>query len=366
MKYLISTFQRILKILLPNDLKEFPKFSKKDIKRFQTWDNQLGWCNLPNNVKLDRSDRKFQYQKNPTGIAVISTDEKGSRKCSYPSEKSEISFYGDSYCMCRDVQDNETIPWYLGEMRGTRVSNYGVGNYGLDQALLRLIRDYQYERSEIVILSVVSITISRCCSVYRHYLEPGNFFAIKPRFKITENKNEIKLIRYPFQNKEEITNLKKFKNFFRSNDEHYQLWKKNKLNYYFHILPRKILKKFGISLTQNSTETLKYDLSFWQKQEVLFLEMMSQFQSFAEKNNFKPIFLLQHQKKSLEYLKNKSPNELEWTAVIDKPKKRFPKITFLDEAEIFNKYDNIDELYLRSHHSPKANLMISEFINKNL
>ena len=36
----------------------------------------------------------------------------------------------------------------------------------------------------------------------------------------------------------------------------------------------------------NSTETLKYDLSFWQKQEVLFLEMMSQFQSFAEKNNF--------------------------------------------------------------------------------
>ena len=362
----ISKLSRISKLILPDEIKEFPNFSKSHIQRFQTWDKDLGWCNLPNHTKLDRSDRLLKYQKIPSGLAVINTDKKGSRQCFYPSGKSEISFYGDSYIMCRDVQDNETIPWYLGEIRKTRVANYGVGNYGLDQALLRLKRDYQYERSEIVILAAVSITMARCCSVYRHYLEPGNFFALKPRFKINKNNQELELIQYPLKEKEEIIELKKYKKFFRSNDEHFDLWRKNKLNYYFYNLPRKIIKRLGINLPQKPFKTLEYELSFWQKQEDLFFKMMMFFQKLADQNNFKPVFLLQHQKRSLEYLKNKSLDQLEWNSVINKSKEKFPKITFLDEAEIFNKYNNIEELYTRSHHSPKANLMISEFINKNL
>ena len=362
----IAKLTRIFKLILPDEIKEFPNFSKSHIQRFQTWDKDLGWCNLPNHTKLDRSDRLLKYQKIPSGLAVINTDKKGSRQCFYPSGKSEISFYGDSYIMCRDVQDNETIPWYLGEIRKTRVANYGVGNYGLDQALLRLKRDYQHERSEIVILAGVSITMARCCSVYRHYLEPGNFFALKPRFKVNKDNQELELIKYPFKEKEEIIKLKKYKKFFRSNDEHFDLWHKNKLNYYFYNLPRKIIKKFGINLPQKPFKTLEYELSFWQKQQDLFFKMMMFFQKLADQNNFKPIFLIQHQKRSLEYLKNKSSDQLEWTSVINKSKEKFPKITFLDEAEIFNKHENIEELYTRSHHSPKANLMITEFINKNL
>ena len=208
--------------------------------------------------------------------------------------------------------------------------------------------------------------MARCCSVYRHYLEPGNFFALKPRFKINKNNQELELIQYPLKEKEEIIELKKYKKFFRSNDEHFNLWRKNKLNYYFYNLPRKIIKRLGINLPQKPFKTLEYELSFWQKQEDLFFKMMMFFQKLADQNNFKPVFLLQHQKRSLEYLKNKSLDQLEWNSVINKSKEKFPKITFLDEAEIFNKYNNIEELYTRSHHSPKANLMISEFINKNL
>ncbi len=362
----IAKLSRVFKLVLPDEVKEFPKFSKLDIQSFKTWDKDLGWCNLPNHTKLDRSDRHLKYQKIPSGLAVINTDNKGSRQCYYPTKKSEISFYGDSYCMCRDVQDDETIPWYLGEMRKTRVANYGVGNYGLDQALLRLQRDYQYERSEIVIMAVTSITMARCCSVYRHYLEPGNFFALKPRFEISKNKGELNLIEYPFQKKEEIIKLEKYKKFFRSHDDHFDLWRNNKLNYYIHNLPRKIIKKLGINLTQKPYKTIQYELSFWQTQEYLFFEMMKFFQKMADKNNFKPIFLLQHQKRSLEYLKHKTPDQLEWTSVIHRSKIKFPKITFLDEAEIFIKSDDINELYTRSHHSPKANRMITEFINKNL
>ena len=137
-------------------------------------------------------------------------------------------------------------------------------------------------------------------------------------------------------------------------------------DYYFYNLPRKIIKKLGINLPQKPFKTLEYELSFWQKQEDLFFKMMMFFEKLANQNDFKPIFLLQHQKRSLEYQKNKSSDQLEWTSVINKSKEKFPKITFLDEAEIFNKHDNIEELYTRSHHSPKANLMITEFINKNL
>lgn len=39
--------------------------------------------------------------------------------------------------MCREVNDNETIQYFLSNLTNSFVSNYGVGNYGLDQAVLR-------------------------------------------------------------------------------------------------------------------------------------------------------------------------------------------------------------------------------------
>ena len=81
--------------------------------------------------------------------------------------------------MCRNVQDSQTFQWYLGEVRNTRVSNYGVNNYGLDQSLLLLQRNYLKDASNTVVLAHSSSTMANCCSVYGHYLEPRSIFCYK-------------------------------------------------------------------------------------------------------------------------------------------------------------------------------------------
>ena len=71
-------------------------------------------------------------------------------------------------------------------MTQTNVLNFGVGNYGMDQAYLRLKREYDKNRTEIVILAVVPETIVRVLNVYKHYYEYGNTFGFKPRFILSK------------------------------------------------------------------------------------------------------------------------------------------------------------------------------------
>lgn len=64
------------------------------------------------------------------------------------------------------------------------MANYGVGNYGLDQALLRLERELHSLEARIVIMGVVPETIARVQSYWKHYFEYGNTLAFKPRFTL--------------------------------------------------------------------------------------------------------------------------------------------------------------------------------------
>ena len=66
--------------------------------------------------------------------------------------------------------------------------NFSVGNYGVDQSLLRLKREYAKNKTKIVILAVVPETISRIQSMWKHYSEYGNTFGFKPRFVIVDDK----------------------------------------------------------------------------------------------------------------------------------------------------------------------------------
>lgn len=358
--------KQISQLLRPMQVQEFPEVEAIAIERFHSWDKDLGWCNPPNCTKVDKSDRSTKSKKSTGGLGVFSTDEKGSRRCRYPTAVPEVSFYGDSYCMCRDVQDEQTAPWYLSELRETRISNYGVGNYGLDQALLRLQRDYHQDPAKIVVLAITSITMARCVSVYRHYLEPGNLFAIKPRFQLINTSEGLQRVDYPLKDKKELLNLKNHQSFFRDNDEHFKFWRKNRLDYYTRYLLQKVLSRFGLCSTPSAYKTFEYEISFWESHENLFYGMMKLYQDIADHYGFRPIFLLQHHKRSLEFLMRKSNEGVPWVSVIAKAAEKFPGITFLDEADIFADCKNLDELYTRSHHSAKANHMIADYLNDHL
>jgi hypothetical protein len=65
---------------------------------------------------------------------------------------------------------------------GFGVLNFGVGNYGVDQALLRYEGMTLPDTVRVVVMGFVPETICRIQSYWKHYLEFGNTFAFKPRF----------------------------------------------------------------------------------------------------------------------------------------------------------------------------------------
>lgn len=137
----------------------------------QGFDPELGWI------------RKADTARRDTGGTTYTIDQHGSRR--NPGHEDlplRISTYGDSYTFCREVADDETWQWYFSELTGVNLLNFGVGNYGFDQALIRLKREYPRNPTPIVIMGVVPDTIARNLSLWKHYNEFGNILAFKPRY----------------------------------------------------------------------------------------------------------------------------------------------------------------------------------------
>ncbi|HEY3749882.1 MAG TPA: hypothetical protein VGL80_11810 [Pseudonocardiaceae bacterium] len=142
----------------------------------RSFDPELGWCRRPGERGTDATDH---------GAATFTVDEHGRRHDPRRTDEPvTVACFGDSYVFCRLVNDDETWPHLLSGLLGVNVANYGVGNYGLDQALLRLERELPGLAADVVIMGVVPETIARVHSYWKHYFEYGNVLAFKPRFTL--------------------------------------------------------------------------------------------------------------------------------------------------------------------------------------
>lgn len=213
---------------------EFPNISESDIKKFNSFDSELGWERQANQVrKIDNGDHK--PDDSDADRVTFSTDKYSSRVCSKDRDNSEftVTSYGDSHCACRGVEDEETFQHYLSQDLDIHVGNYGVGNYGLDQALLRMKRRFNQDPSKYVIFASSDIvTINRLLSVWKHYFEFGNTFAVKPRYKL--NEGDLELIPTPIDQRSDLLYLQRHAEYLRKHDYHYE-------NYF---LPRKLKRPY--------------------------------------------------------------------------------------------------------------------------
>lgn len=115
---------------------EHPKLSKEGLLKFipHGYDSELGWVRKPNTSHSEVGKSK---------TTNWNINSKGSRKnLGLEDNDTKISCYGDSFVFCRQVNDDETWEHYLSKGLKTNVLNFGVGNYGIDQALLRLKKEY--------------------------------------------------------------------------------------------------------------------------------------------------------------------------------------------------------------------------------
>ena len=110
---------------------ENPKFEEERINLFirKSFDKELGWIRKANTSGKEENNGKTSFFK---------IDKKGSRfnPNNNNKYKKNIITFGDSFTFCRQVNNNQTWQAFLAKSKKLNVSNYGVGNYGADQALI--------------------------------------------------------------------------------------------------------------------------------------------------------------------------------------------------------------------------------------
>ena len=129
--YLLIYFQKKNFQWLITKKDEFPVFENNNTERFfkKSFNKNLGWLQKP--FVEDFHDKTKKRTK-------FSIDKFGARKSKYSHYKKKIEAYGDSFVFGRYVNNHNVWTEILSKEMGYNVINYGVGNYGFDQALLRL------------------------------------------------------------------------------------------------------------------------------------------------------------------------------------------------------------------------------------
>lgn len=178
-----------------------PDIDREGLARFiaHGWDAELGWVRKPNteNTEVGKAGQKTHFRIDETGARADPAF------VGYPLSAVAL---GDSYTFCRQVNDDETWPHFLSHALSGRVRNIGVGNYGVDQALLRLEREFPDTPAPIAIMGVVPETICRVQSAWKHFSEYGNIFAFKPRFRLTQA-GALELLPNPIKKPDDFLNI---------------------------------------------------------------------------------------------------------------------------------------------------------------
>lgn len=200
-------------LVTPED--EQPLLDVETVSRYGriSFDREIGWVRRPNTRGSDQTT---------AGVVEFNIGSRGQRyNPDYEGKHSKVAAFGDSYCFCRLTRDDETFPHYLSRLLDTNVLNFGVGNYGLDQALLRLERELPRLESQLIIMCVVPETMARVHSYWKHYFEYGNTLAFKPRFRLQDN--ELELVPCVMRSIEEFASYRTKLAHVRANDPFYML-----------------------------------------------------------------------------------------------------------------------------------------------
>lgn len=361
---------------------EIPNLSKDGLAKFipHGFDSELGWVRKP----LTSNQEKGKHSTTEWNV-----DKNSARKNpSFDNLNSLISCYGDSFTFSRQVNDDETWPHYLSKSLNSNVLNFGVGNYGIDQSLLRLKREFPTNKTEIVVLAVVPETICRILSIWKHYYEYGNTFGFKPRFIIKENK--LVQLKNPIDNTSKFEHYEDYLEYIKANDFFYKnKFLKEKISFPYSIT---VLKNFRrnfeiISWVRKIKQLKKQKKDFskieWNPMKIIMqinlnwrvnlfqdphscklLKMIIQeYVNYSKEMNFKPIFIFLPQKDDLMFIKN----NFHFFKEFQNELKSMEDLTLLDVTDNLLHEKNLDDFYsddndYGGHFTKYGNKTISELI----
>ena len=369
------------------DKDEFPILSETALKKFIShgFDKELGWSR-----KANTSHEEIGKHNRITKWTINSKTARTNP--SFDELNSKISCYGDSFTFCRQVNDNETWEHFLSKLLDTNVPNFGVGNHGIDQSLLRLKRNFLLHKTDTVILTVVPDTISRIVSVWKHYYEYGNTFGFKPRFVLKNN--ELQLIKNPIDDESKFYRYRDFLDEIRNNDFFYgKKFKKEKISFPYSVSVLKNarrnlsiiywvykinnLKKQNKDISAISWNpnkiimdiNLKWRLKLFEDNNVrkLFRKIIEEYVSYSKINGFTPVFAFIPQKDDLLFIKTKN----NYYETFLKELSNINGLYVIDLTDCLIKIDNLEPLFsddnsYGGHYSKEGNQLIADKIYEEL
>jgi hypothetical protein len=201
---------------------ECPKANGDSLRRFinHGYDPVLGWERKAGTAKSEPVQSVGEQRRQFAESTYTINDRNARSNPGHEHLPVTVTTYGDSFAFSRHVNDDETWQWYLSERTGTNVVNYGVGNYGIDQAFLRLQREFRRQSSKVVVMMVVPETISRIVNIWKHYSEYGNTLGFKGRFVLEDG--NLKWLDNPIHRPDEFENIAAHVEWIQRHDSCYQ------------------------------------------------------------------------------------------------------------------------------------------------
>jgi hypothetical protein len=352
---------------------EYPQIDEVGLSKFleHGFDPLLGWVRKPNT------------SHDETGVNSVKTTyhigEDGARENPRHSRlKKRIVTFGDSFCFCRQNNDETTWQWYLSELSKSNVSNYGVGNYGLDQSLMRL--KLTEIKPEVVILCVVPSTIVRCLCVWKHYNEYGNTLGFKPRYDLKDG--NLVLIENVVKEERDFRRLRELLPLIQKNDYFYDTKFKREMicfPYTYHFLKNPIRNFIISSLVLRGKReeammkimkiNLKLRIRLYRQDYPtnLLLAIIKDFELYAKKNGFKPVLMIIPQKDDVEYIRR--TKDYYYKPFLDTLRLR--DFHVIDVTEPLLREKDLDCLYsddneYGGHPCPKGNEFIATYVKEEL
>lgn len=213
LRVLVRRLRRDFQWLI-TDADEEPSIASAVIDEYmlRSFDPELGWLRKPATRGVDRTE---------AGEVAFHIAADGTR-CNpgFDGAAAGTVVFGDSFAFGRLVADDHTWPHFLSHELGHHVANYGVGNYGLDQAVLRLEREIAATPARDVLIAMVPETVARINSYWKHYFEYGNVLAFKPVF--VEEEGRFRLLPPAVRNRADFDTLTQRLHSIRAVDPFYR------------------------------------------------------------------------------------------------------------------------------------------------
>ncbi|MBS3109534.1 hypothetical protein J4227_03335 [Candidatus Woesearchaeota archaeon] len=361
---------------------ELPEINPKGLDSFMKhgFDAELGWIRKPNTSK---------EEKGKEGTSKYHIGANGARKNpGYEKKPLKISVYGDSFAFARQVNDNQTWEWHLSKLTKSNVLNLGVGNYGLDQSIIRMKRDYPSSRTPVVIIGVVPSTIVRVLCIWKHYNEFGNALAFKPMFVLGGKKP--RLVPNIMTSREKILSLEGHLDYFQKNDYFYKAkFRKEMISFPYTMsffgnplrnIPLALLilwSEFFESAEQKAKQVystpmkvimdinLELRYALYTKNdyapELMRQLVVKEFADYAKRMKFRPVFLMLPQKDDVAFVRKHGNYYAEFIKSIS------GNVVAIDLTDSLLKARDIDSLYsddnqYGGHYSKKGNKFVAEHV----